>query len=87
MILLKFSCGCIGFRTGDKIIALYDCCDDEDVIFADMTNTLAHKAAKPLPEAEGAVLILHLLNLVADGHRLRQLQTAFQVAGLTGESK
>jgi hypothetical protein len=90
MILLKFSCGCVGFRvvrTRDKIIALYDCCGDEDVIFADMTNTLAHKAARALPEAEGAVLLLKLQHLVADGHRLRQLKTSFQVAGLTGESK
>lgn len=83
MKLLTFSCGCVGFRTGETIIALWDCCGDEDLSFIDRSASLSEKSSEPLGAEATAMYIERLRHAVEDSKRLRQLQMAFRVAGIT----
>jgi hypothetical protein len=81
-MLVKFSCGCIGFPpegSGELAEALLlQACDTEhwdfDLMFS-KRSFMGGKTFEPLDADAEAVLLCEISKLVSDGHKFRRIQS------------
>jgi len=78
-MLVKFSCGCIGFLgLSDKALVVSACDGDRDdpsLFWRDLSD----KTHEPVPPERAKELADEIASLVADGHRYREVRSLLRV--------
>ena len=77
-MFMKYECGCVGLRVGNRIIKMRDCRDLSDAMFH-YDEFLHEKSAVMLSEIEEGALVDEIRTLMADGYRFREVQTALGI--------
>jgi hypothetical protein len=79
-MLVKFTCGCIGFNTHPKALIVAPCDVDRDEPRVSMFwRNMDAKTHVPLDQDASKELVDELILLIADGHRFREMQALLQV--------
>lgn len=76
MMLVQYSCGCMGIPFDDKGNALIlDQCDDPDGDSATIhIRDMDGKESEPLTESQSKEIIRNVGSLVGDGYRFREVK-------------